>query len=101
MVLVVWVFDELVQGRSIHSHLPLFAAVERDAQLALPLDRRVGAAGLVLDDVEGLGTFIELELLTAESELDTARQCIASLATHLELTQGERRSYLELLLASE
>jgi adenylate cyclase class 2 len=68
-----------------------------------------------LDEVQGLGQFVELELVVdepptdeafgprpsgASSALDAARQCIASLAVELGLAGSERRSYLELLLAT-
>ncbi|MEX2119036.1 MAG: class IV adenylate cyclase [Pirellulales bacterium] len=53
---------------------------------------------VALDQVENLGTFIELELESDESQLPAARQALASLAAQLGLTSGERRSYLELLL---
>lgn len=52
-----------------------------------------------LDDVEGIGTFVELELLADEQSLDAARDTIAALAAELDLGQSERRSYLEMLLA--
>ncbi len=51
-----------------------------------------------LDNVEGLGCFVELELVVEEDKLDVARHIIASLAESLELRRSERRSYLELLL---
>ncbi len=51
-----------------------------------------------LDNVDGVGTFVEFELVADESELDAARACIQSLAQSFGLTQGERRSYLEILL---
>ena len=51
-----------------------------------------------LDDVEDVGTFVELELVANESGLQAAKDCIASLAEALGLRQSERRSYLELLL---
>ena len=57
--------------------------------------RRVEAS---LDDVEGAGTFVEFELVAEQAEIDAARACIQSLAQSFGLTQGERRSYLELLL---
>jgi adenylate cyclase class 2 len=65
------------------------------------------------DEIEGVGTFVELELtaddnpddvrledvrLEASARLAAAKQCIASLAIELELGPSERRSYLELLL---
>ncbi len=58
-------------------------------------DRQVEGS---LDDVEGVGTFFELELIVDEQQLETAKACLASLADALELAHSERRSYLELLL---
>jgi adenylate cyclase, class 2 len=57
-------------------------------------DRRVEIS---LDEVEGLGRFVELELLVESADLDAAKACIASLAESLGLRRSERRSYLELL----
>lgn len=51
-----------------------------------------------LDEVAGLGHFIELELAVAEADVPAAKDCLASLAERLELRDGERRSYLELLM---
>jgi adenylate cyclase class 2 len=51
-----------------------------------------------LDEVAGVGTYVEFELIAEANELDAARACIESLAQSLGLTRGERRSYLELLL---
>jgi adenylate cyclase class 2 len=53
-----------------------------------------------LDEVERLGTFAELELVVEENDLEPAKACIASLAAALGLVGGQRRSYLELLLAA-
>jgi adenylate cyclase class 2 len=57
--------------------------------------RRVEGA---LDEVEGVGTFVELELRADEKSLDEARRAIATLAAELDLGPSERRSYLEMLL---
>ncbi len=57
--------------------------------------RRVEAS---LDRIEGLGSFVELELIAEAEEVEAARACILSLADELGLQQSERRSYLELLL---
>lgn len=54
-----------------------------------------------LDEVEGLGTFAELELIAEEDQIEPAKACICSLAKELGLEQSERRSYLELLLAGD
>jgi adenylate cyclase class 2 len=53
-----------------------------------------------LDDVAQVGQFIELELLSEETEIEAAKSCIASLAARLGMTISERRSYLEMLLAA-
>ena len=53
-----------------------------------------------LDEVHGVGVFVELELLAAPENADLARQRIGTLAERLALHDNERRSYLELLLAA-
>jgi adenylate cyclase class 2 len=53
---------------------------------------------VALDEVERLGTFVELETVAEEAELATARQRVVSLAEELGLTQNERLSYCELML---
>lgn len=53
-----------------------------------------------LDDVEGVGAFIELELTADEAERPRAEACLRSLAGELRLGESERRSYLELLLGA-
>jgi adenylate cyclase, class 2 len=58
-------------------------------------DRRVEVS---LDEVEGLGRFIELELIVDSTDLDAAKGCIMSLAENLGLEGSERRSYLELTI---
>jgi adenylate cyclase class 2 len=54
-----------------------------------------------LDDVTGVGTYLELEIATDEPQLDAARSRIAELAQTLGLSTSERRSYLELLLEAQ
>jgi predicted adenylyl cyclase CyaB len=51
-----------------------------------------------LDAIEGLGTFVELELMASPAEVEPAKARLASLAAKLNLVRSERRSYLELLL---
>jgi adenylate cyclase class 2 len=57
--------------------------------------RRIEVA---LDDVIDLGTFIELELVGEEQDIESAKASIASLARELGLSDSQRKSYLELLL---
>jgi len=57
--------------------------------------------GLALDRVDGLGTYLELEILADEAELESAKKRLLSLAKRLGLQQTERRGYLDLLLSKE
>ena len=68
--------------------------------------RRIGhfswqkmAVEAALDQIDGLGNFLEIEISAEEAQLDAARGALVSLAEHLELGEPERRSYLELVLA--
>jgi adenylate cyclase, class 2 len=58
-------------------------------------------AEIALDQVEGVGTFIEIELSASDADLEAAKNCLASLAAELDLKDAERRSYLELLLSTK
>ena len=58
---------------------------------------------IALDQVEGLGEFIEIEVGVEAADIDDpaiqqARSALAELASELSLADVERRSYLELLL---
>jgi adenylate cyclase, class 2 len=64
------------------------------------VDWQARSVEVALDEVDGLGTFLELELQADDDQLNAARECLASLATELNLSGGERRSYLELVLGS-
>ncbi len=55
---------------------------------------------IALDQVNGVGTFVEFELTANADGLEQAKSRILSLAAALSLSHAERRSYLELLLAS-
>jgi adenylate cyclase class 2 len=56
---------------------------------------------LALDEVEGLGNFLEIETMADEASKDAARDSILRLAEKLALTTSERRSYLTLLLKKD
>jgi adenylate cyclase class 2 len=53
---------------------------------------------VVLDAVDDLGPFVELEIGATDETLPEARAALESLGKHIGLTIAERRSYLELLL---
>jgi adenylate cyclase, class 2 len=51
-----------------------------------------------LDQVERVGTFVELEQVADVDDMEAAKTAIASLARELGLSGSERTSYLEMLL---
>jgi adenylate cyclase class 2 len=54
---------------------------------------------LAWDEVDGLGVFLELEIVADEGERTAATAALKTLAQQLNLGQAERRSYLEMVLA--
>jgi adenylate cyclase, class 2 len=54
-----------------------------------------------LDDVQGVGRYAELEVVAPEEQADAAKAVVLTVAAELELTQSERRSYLQLLLEKQ
>lgn len=58
---------------------------------------------VTFDDVEGLGSFMEVETIAGDhdSERNAARDECLKLAEHLGLSQPERRSYLTMVLQQE
>ncbi len=56
--------------------------------------------GVAVDDVAEVGSFVELEIVVEPAETSAARTAISALAERLNLSNAERRSYLELLLAA-
>ena len=52
-----------------------------------------------LDDVDGVGRYVELEIVADESRFEDAKAVVLAAAAELGLTQQERRSYLELTLS--
>lgn len=56
---------------------------------------------VTLDNVEGLGWYLEIETLADESDRPAAQEAILSLAKHWNLENSERRSYLTLILDKE
>ncbi len=55
------------------------------------------AMEISLDEIDELGTFIELETTSDLENLESAKAALESLAHHLQLSRPEARSYLELM----
>lgn len=56
---------------------------------------------VTLDEVDGVGSFVEVEHTAPVDGVDVAREQVLSLASKLGLERLERRSYLEMLLEGE
>ena len=77
------------------------ASIVRKQRRTCELTRAGLAVEVALDDVRKLGPFVELEIAANdESEMETAKQALATLAADLNLSEVERRSYLELVRAA-
>lgn len=61
------------------------------------LERKGRAIEIALDEVEGLGQYLELECKAARAQIAATRGVLVELAGELGLTASEQRSYLELL----
>jgi adenylate cyclase class 2 len=74
-------------------------AVVRKKRRMYHLERDGFALVVCLDEVEQLGRFAEVEIVAPNEQLEAARSVLADTAAALGLTNLERRSYLNLLLA--
>jgi len=77
-----------------------FVAVVRKQRKIYQLAQGEFELEICLDEVEQLGRFVELEIQAEPARFEEARAVLLALAGELGLTVNERRSYLELLLAS-
>lgn len=53
---------------------------------------------VVLDEVDNVGTYVEVELVVNETQRESATALVEGLAAHMGLTQVERRGYVQMLL---
>lgn len=75
------------------------ASVQKTRRL-FTMPPSLGDIAVMIDRVESLGAFAEIEVIVDEStEVETARQRIASLALQLSLDRSESESYLSMLLS--
>ncbi|HDS45209.1 MAG TPA: class IV adenylate cyclase [Methanomicrobia archaeon] len=79
--------------------LERFGFTPVEAVRKLRREYRLGEFTVCLDDVAGLGTFVEVERRGA-ADVEKARDGALALLEQLNLHRTERRSYLELLLES-
>ncbi len=73
-------------------------AIVRKMRRQVKFSRDGFAVTICLDEVEELGTFCEVEILTESEQNEAARRVIAAVAEELGLTDLVPRSYLGLLL---
>ena len=78
-------------------------ATVRKQREPFELDLGEATAECVIDSVEGLGTFAELEIVTDEEGIEPAKATLFDVAARLGLTAEtvEMRSYLHLLLIQQ
>lgn len=86
-------FDELLTSLGFQQ----YATVSKQRQV-LHLDWQGFAVEGAVDEVEELGSFLELEIVAEDDSLDAARAALQSLAEALGLGASQRQSYLELVL---
>lgn len=53
------------------------------------------------DNLEGVGEFVELEILAEEAQYEAAKTTLLAAAAELGLTEQEKRSYLELMIEAQ
>ncbi|HLW68177.1 MAG TPA: class IV adenylate cyclase [Gemmataceae bacterium] len=73
-------------------------AVVHKLRRVFKLKRQEFDVEVCLDIVESVGHYAELEIVAPEEQLEKARSLLLQMAKELDLTEMERRSYLELLL---
>lgn len=55
---------------------------------------------IAIDEVDDVGSFVEIELLASREQMEAAQQAVIQLGQEFGLTRIERRSYLAMLLES-
>ena len=75
-------------------------AVVRKERIGYHFQRDGFALEVCLDEVAEVGRFVEVEIVAPEEKQAQAEQVLQEIVAYLGLTVSERRSYLEMLLAS-
>jgi adenylate cyclase class 2 len=75
-------------------------AIVRKSRTVYRLIRGGFAVDVCLDDVEHVGSFVEVEIVAEEALFAGAKAAVLALAAELGLAELERRSYLGMFLAA-
>jgi len=75
-------------------------AIVRKNRTAYHLSRGGFDLEVCLDDLDRVGSFVELEIVAEDSRFEDAQAAVLALAAELGLTEPERRSYLGMFLAA-
>ena len=73
-------------------------AVVRKRRSVYELEREDFLVHFCVDDVQGVGKFMEIEIVATEDQYERAKKLLQRVADELGLASSERRSYLEMLL---
>jgi len=92
-------FEQLAEMLELLGFQPLRTVKKRRTPFTYLHDQH--AFEITVDEVEGLGTFAEIELLAEESGLQKAESAIIQLAESLKLSDLIRESYLGMLIENE
>ena len=78
-----------------------FVREVRKTRMPLTLDWNGHTFEIALDEVPGLGCFLEIELVVDDEQRETAEAAVWELARSLPLSTVEPRSYLDMLLVRD
>lgn len=73
-------------------------AIVRKKRISYHFDREGLAMQTCLDEVEQVGSFVELEIVTEPEHKQRAQEVLQRTAVELNLGKSDRRSYLEMVL---
>jgi adenylate cyclase class 2 len=94
--------DAAEQFRRLVQHLGYRpTAVVKKRRICFDFERDDFALQACLDEVETLGRFVEIEIVTDAVQRDRAEQVLLQVTRELGLQQSEPRSYLEMVLAKQ
>lgn len=75
-------------------------AIVRKSRTPFHLTRGEFELEICFDEVDSVGSFLEVEIVAEESRFEAAKAAVLALAADLGLSEPERRSYLGMFLAA-